>query len=413
MTQTVFSGPLAGLGPMLGTTGTPSPSDGPAIDYQGKAVADPRFAANKDATGSGAVKGFYHTAGIAVVDAIPSANASNTVAAAQAPSTTAGVAIGLISAQAGTAAGVPVFAPGIPIIPLNGSAVVTVAAIDFGFATGTTVANSTTVTVDDNSKFTLGQWLVIAGAGGAQNKALFTQVQTISTNTTIITILPAALTAGNNLPIGQGNLYSPTPPSTQFGPQSSVPVATEPYKAAGFVLAFDALQGVARALSVTAASIGSGTTAITVAGYDIWGVPMTELLTANGTTTVNGKKAFKYVSGITVTTAATTVTPASISVGVSDVFGLPLRSDKWEYLNISWNGCTAPTSAGWTAALATTSNATTIDVRGVVNASTLAVTNAASTNGARRLTIIQHVPLNNMINASPIATSSLFGVPQA
>ena len=412
MAETIVQGPLVSGGSLL--NGTVSPTDGPEIQYQGSVFPDPRLSPMaKDGVAPGRVKGFFNSPSVILVDAIPSANSSTTIAAAQAPSTTLGVAIALVTAQAGTAAGVPVFAPGIPIIPIGTTVATTVGAIDFGFATGTTAANSTTVVVDDNSKFTLGQWLVIPGVGGTTNKALFTQVQSISTNTTVITILPAALTALNNVPIGQGNLYSQLlPPASQFGPAAASANAAEPYRLAGLGLAFDPLQAVTRALSVTAASIGSGTGTFLASGYDIYGVPMSELLTANGTTTVNGKKAFKYVTSITVVTAATTVTPANVNFGVSDVFGINLRSDKWEYLNINWNACNAPTSAGWTAALSTTSSTTTMDVRGTVNASTLAVATVASTNGARRLTIIQNVPLYNMLNATPLATASLFGTVQ-
>lgn len=415
MAETLLRGPGVSIGSLM--DGRIEPWDGPSIEYQGDIIPDPRYSpANKDSTSPGAIKGYFSNPYFVLVDTIPSANATNTVAAAQAPSTTAGVALSLTTAVLGTAAGVPVWTPGIPIIPSSTTTPVTVSAIDFGFTTGTTAANSSTVVVVDNSQFQVGQWIVVGGAGasGATNVALFTQVQSKSTNTTVITISPSALTALNNAPIGQGNLYNPNlPPATQFGPAAVAANASEPYKVAGFGLAFDPLQGCARALSVTAASIGSGTTALTVSGYDIYGVPMTELITATGTTTVNGKKAFKYVSNIVVTTAATSGTPASVSVGVSDVFGLNVRSDKWEYLNTFWNGNWAPTSAGWTSALATTSSATTVDVRGTVNASTLAVATVASTNGARRLTIMMSVPLQNMVNATPLNSSSMFGPTQA
>jgi hypothetical protein len=114
-----------------------------------------------------------------------------------------------------------------------------------------------------------------------------------------------------------------------------------------------------------------------------------------------------------VTTAATTVTPANIGIGVSDVFGVNLRMDRAEYMSVSWNACSPTTQAGFTTALLTTSGATTADVRGTINASTLAVATVASTNGARRLTVIMNVPVNNMLNATPNATAALFGAPQA
>jgi len=392
--------------------------DGPSILYQAEALPDPRFSpANKDGTQPAAIKGWFNMPTITLVDTIPSASATANIAADQAPSTTAGAALSLTTAVLGTAAGVPVWAPGIPIIPALGSSPVTVSAIDFGFATGTTVANSSTVVVNDNSVLAAGQWIVIAGAGaaGATNTPLFTQIQTKSTNSTVITILPVAATALSHAPIGQANIHGATllPPATQFGPSAYVPNAEETYRGAGFASLFNSYEGSARALSVTAASIGSGTTALTVTGFDIYNQTMTELITANGTNIVNGKKAFKYVRSIVVATGATSGTPANLGVGVSDVFGLNIRSDRWEYLQIRWNGCIAPTSAGWTAALATTSTASTVDVRGTVNASTLAIASVASTNGARRLTIIQSVPMYNTINANPVATSSLFGAAQA
>lgn len=421
MGDTNFRGPLASMGSMeiqSGNTATIEPFDGPSLWYQGQGFPDPRFAPfKKDAPAPGRQVAYYDGSNVTVVDAIPSANTTAGVAATQAPSTTAGAALTLATAVLGTAANVPVWSPGIPIMPFGTTTVVTVSAIDFGFTTGTTAANSSTVVTPDNTQFKPGQWIVIAGAGsaGATNVALITQVVSVTTgNTTAITISPVAATALNNAPIGQGNLYNQfLPPGTQFGPATASANAAEPYIVAGLARMFDPRQGVCRALCVQAASIGSGTTAFTVSGYDVYGVPMTELITCSGTTIVNGQKAFKYVSSIVVTTAATTVTPANVQVGLSDIFGLNLRSDSWGYLGITWNNCAAPTSAGWTAALTTTSNASTIDVRGTVNASTLAVATVASTNGGRRLTIIQTLPLNTMLNATPLATTALFGATQA
>jgi hypothetical protein len=422
MPETVNEGPYVSAGSLLngpnsGTAAPINPMDGPSLFYQGEMFPDPRFSPiNKDGLSPGRIKAYFNSPSVVLVDAIPSATTTANVAADQAPSTTAGVALTLITAQVGTAAGVPVLAPGIPIIPVGTSVATTVLAIDFGFATGTTAANSSTVVVDDNRKFQLGQWIVIPGVGasGNTNTPLFTQVQSISTNTTVITISPSAATVGNNLPIGQGNLYNTLlPPASQFGPAAASANAAEPYRYAGLGVTFDPLQGVARALNITAASIGSGTTAVTVTGYDIYNNLMTELLTANGTNIVNGKKAFKYIRSIVVATAATTVTPANIGIGLSDVFGVNLRMDRAEYVTVGWNGCSPTTQAGFTTALATSSNATTVDVRGTINASTLAVATVASTNGARRLTVIMNVPINNMLNATPNATAALFGAPQA
>jgi len=418
MAETLGRGPFVSAGSMI--DGRVEPLDGPSIEYQGDIVINPSAyfsPMNKDSLSPGAVKGWFSNPYFVLVDCIPSASATGTIAAAQAPSTTAGVALNLTTAVLGTAAGVGVWTPGVPLLPAGTTVTQTVGAIDFGFTTGTTVANSSTVTVVDNSLFTVGQWIVIggAGSGSATNIALTTQVQSLSTNSTVITISPSALTAVSNAPIGQGNLYSQfLPPATQFGPSGTIPSSVDPFKVAGFGLPMNPNEGSARALSVYCASIGSGTTALTVSGFDIYGVPMTELITATGTTIAYGKKAFKYVSNIKVATAATTGTPANISVGVSDIFGLHVRSDKWEYLNIFWNGGFAVNNTGWTQALSTTASTTSADVRGTVNASSLVIGTGvlASTNGARRLTIMMSVPLQNMINATPLNQNSLLGTTQ-
>jgi hypothetical protein len=64
---------------------------------------------------------------------------------------------------------------------------------------------------------------------------------------------------------------------------------------------------------------GAATSNVTVHGQDYLGQPMSESFTLNGTTIVNGVKAFRRVTRVDFgATAATT-----INLGVRDVFGLP------------------------------------------------------------------------------------------
>ena len=148
MPESVFEGPLVAAGSLLNATGASTsasinPMDGPSLFYQWGMFPDPRFAPiNKDGLSAGRIKAYFDSPSVVLVDAIPSANGTANIAAAQAPSTTANVALTLVTAQLGTAAGVPVPAAGIPIIPVGTSVATTVLAIDFGFATGTTAANS-------------------------------------------------------------------------------------------------------------------------------------------------------------------------------------------------------------------------------------------------------------------------------
>ena len=169
MADTLNRGPSVSAGSLM--DGRVEPTDGPSIEYQGDMVADPRQSPmNKDSTNPGSIKGYFSNPYFVLYDGIPSANGTNAVAAAQAPSTTAGVALNLVTAVTGTAAGVQVFTPGVKIINQSTGNLTTVSAIDFGFTTGTTATNSTTVTVVDNSLFSIGQWVVIGGAGASGSR---------------------------------------------------------------------------------------------------------------------------------------------------------------------------------------------------------------------------------------------------
>lgn len=424
MAETIFRGPGVVGGSLIDNR--VEPFDGPSIGYQGDVILDPRLGPlPKDGLSPGRVKGFYNAFYTVATDAIPQATSTTVVAASQTPSTTLGVALTLKTAQAGTAAGVTVFSPGVPIVPIGTTTLVTVAAIDFGFTTGTTVANSSTVAVVDNTLFTIGQWVVIpgAGAGGNTNTPLFTQVVSIATaNLTGITISPVAATALSNQPVGQGNLYSQLlPPAASFGPSAVSANAAEPYRLAGLALSFDPAQGVARNLTIQSAATASGTGTFLVTGYDVYGNLMTELITASGTSATAGKKAFKYISTVKVQTAGTTVTPPAVTVGVGDIVGLNFRSDKWEYTDIFFNGGFASNNTGWTSAVTTNpATNTTGDVRGTQNCSTILAGGAGGTavtgggfDGVKRLTIFQNIPMIAAFNANPNSAVSLFGVAQS
>jgi hypothetical protein len=73
--------------------------------------------------------------------------------------------------------------------------------------------------------------------------------------------------------------------------------------------------------NVTVRASGAATTFVRVQGRDYMGQPMTEALTLNGTTTVQGVKAFRYIDRVNwEATAATT-----IDVGWGNYLGVPYR----------------------------------------------------------------------------------------
>ena len=410
MADTNFRGPIVSMGAM--EDNSPSPFDGPSLTYQGFGLLDPRSNPYlKDGTTPGRAPAFLMSPGHVVTDQIPSILATTQVATALQSSVLSATLTLFTTSAGGAAAGVPSWTYGVPIIPLGTTVATAVGVIDFGFTTGTTAANSSTVVVVDSTMFDQGQWIVIGGAGYAGNStSIITQVTTI-TNGTTIKISPVALGALSHAPIGNANLQSNlTPPAANFGPSNASANAASPYVNGGLGSFFNPVEGICRNLTVTG-STTNATGTFLVTGYDIFGAAMTELLTASGTTTVGGKKAFKYVQSIVVQAAGAT---GVYSVGVGDTFGLNLRADRYEAIQVTWNGKGLTAQAGFTAALATTSNATTPDVRGTLSVANFTAFNLATSNSTGRLCIIVRPPLLNTLNAAAGSTSatSLFGAAQ-
>ncbi len=147
-------------------------------------------------------------------------------------------------------------------------------------------------------------------------------------------------------------------------------------------------------------SVGNDSAAtFTVAGYDIYGEPMTETITGANAGIASGAKAFKYIASVT---PAGTLSGSNVTVGTGDVFGLPLRAEHFHETTIYWNSALITANTGFTAAVDTPATATTGDVRG-----TYAVQGAAS-NGTRRLAIQMRQSMDSITT-----TALLLGVPQA
>ena len=142
------------------------------------------------------------------------------------------------------------------------------------------------------------------------------------------------------------------------------------------VIQFD----VPRAASVTLGSGSPTTRTVTITGYDVYGQAMSEQIITGTTpsTTVNGKKAFYQVASATISGSAV----VTISLGTSDILGLPVRVTSGSYLG-SVNYAGAFTTDSGTFTVADTTNpatATTGDVRGTYVPS-------AATNGTNRLVV--------------------------
>ena len=426
MTNTNFRGPVNSMGALEDAT-SGAPDDGPNLAYQGTVFPDLRQNPfPKDGVGAGRAAGYLDNPQIVTVDNIPSTASTTAVAASNNTSTgpiTSGTGMVLVTVAPGnTTAGVPSIATGVPIIPFGSSAPVTAAiALDFGFTTGTTTAASSTVVVVDNTLFTLGQWIAIGGAANsAKTATLLTQVQSISTsNTTGITIAPAALGALSNAPIGQANLWNNlAPPSTQFGPSSPVPNAVANHIAAGMFRVFNPVGALSRNVSIRTLNTSGTGGAFIVSGWDIYNQAMTESITvaAASTGAAFGQKAFKYIKSVVPQFSDST---GSYSVGIGDTFGFPIRMDRGEYVAWVYGGIDQVNTTGFLKPdLTSPATNTTGDVRGTLqvsaNGNGTAISNgSAVTNGILRLWILQTIPVWNDISATPTNTVPFYGQTQA
>jgi len=151
--------------------------------------------------------------------------------------------------------------------------------------------------------------------------------------------------------------------------------------------------------NVTAAvNTAVGNITVTVTGYDQYRAKMVETLTiaAAGTSAV-GKKAFKYIWSIALTSDGNDAAKA-FNVGFGSVLGLPFKLAEKSDLISTWFD-DAVDSATVVAAVATTPSATTGDVRGTV-------TIAGTLNGTKTLKLWMHVS-----ESDASTRNGLLGVP--
>ena len=120
-----------------------------------------------------------------------------------------------------------------------------------------------------------------------------------------------------------------------------------------------------RNVVVVSSNAGDTTQVVTVTGVDMYGQTMREAITLNGTTTVQGKKAFASVTAVSVSATMT----GNLSVGDGTILGLPvyLPNATW-ILRETQDGATATSGtvvAG--AGITVPATSTSADVRGTYN----------------------------------------------
>lgn len=166
------------------------------------------------------------------------------------------------------------------------------------------------------------------------------------------------------------------------------------------ISAYDPSTLISRAVKIVSGGSDSGIT-FTVNGWDMYGFPMTEIITGAAIGTANGLKAWKYISSVTHTgTVAGTIT-----IGTQDVIGLPFQVLRFGRTAVIYNNAAITANTGFTAAV-TTSPATSItgDVRG-----TYALQSAA--DGTKTIQIWVTIPPASLNVTNGAA--SVYGVTQA
>lgn len=166
---------------------------------------------------------------------------------------------------------------------------------------------------------------------------------------------------------------------------------------------FDPTVGIARAVAVTAAGGATGG-AVLVRGWDIYGVAMSESIVSVAGTTVNGKKAFKFLqSAVPAFTDAGHV----YGIGTADVFGFATRIDEFALADIFWNNAKITSATGVVVADATSpATATTGDVRGTY------ATQTASDSVKKLTMFIGQSAQNTIASTFQNYLNGLLGVPQ-
>ena len=307
-------------------------------------------------------------------------------------------------------------------------------AVVTGSISGTTLTVTSLLSGDS---IALGQYIGGTGGGGVSAGTYITAFVTGVGTTGTYTVNNSQTVTSTTLNLsGDGTLNDPSPMDLGVGPlgrvylwdcvpqalnTSNIVASQTPSVSGNLTLTAGAsVKSVVRSDGTTVLQLNtpralqlttvSGTIAtsrnLTISGYDYYGQSMTEVI-ATGTTSsavanVSGKKAFYQVSSIAINGSL----PVAITVGTTDIFGLPVRCfDAGYVVKVGWNNTLAQDAGTLTVAdMTNPATSTTGDVRGTYLPS-------SASNGVKRLVMTIAVPA---IAVGPNATrTGALGVTQA
>jgi hypothetical protein len=135
---------------------------------------------------------------------------------------------------------------------------------------------------------------------------------------------------------------------------------------------------VPRSWQAVSSNAGDTTQTVTVRGFDEYGEALTETRTMNGTTIINGLKAFKTIVSATFSAALA----GNLTMGTNTVLGLPFRARAGDIIQSMLD---AAVEAGTrTVADTATPTAATGDIRGTWTPGT-------APNGTRQYSVLQYI----------------------
>jgi hypothetical protein len=126
-------------------------------------------------------------------------------------------------------------------------------------------------------------------------------------------------------------------------------------------------------------TLGVAPVTVTVTGLDYYGQAMSEAITSSAaiSTAVSGLKAFYIITSVAVSGA----TGTALTVGTTDVFGVPVRVTDGGYIcHVGWNGSFTIDGGSLVVASTATATTTTGDVRGTFDPS-------SASDGIKRLVV--------------------------
>ncbi len=413
MSISAVAGPLVSFGqstyPAMEYNGEAAPS----LFYNGSAILDPRqpytFTPGQDA--GQPVCGFLGSNDVITLNSTPFALSNTAIAAAA--NVVNNTPMTLVSSNSLAASGTGIAVAQTISRADTGVAVTGLLALDGGTTVSGYISNGTSGTagniliVSTASYAPLAIGMVISGTGITLGTQIIGYGPTVNaTNgggaagfTGSYTVSGAPQAAGTS---GSPLTITAVLSNVSFTGSNAIINSRVPFGQLASVQLWNPTSLTARAVSVTGSASASGGNFL-ISGYDIYGYPMSEVIAGPASaTTVNGKKAFKYI--VSVTPQFTNA--QNYSVGTTDIYGFPIRSDSFADLVINYSASLNPvqiTSAtGYTAAVSTFATTTTGDVRG-----TYALQTAAAVN-ANRL-FVRQMPLVYNISTA----TGLFGVTQA